>query len=74
MGGHGTKQIHLFVRSADRATDSIAVSADVLRKRLDHEIGPQLYRLERNGGGEGGVHCHQRTGLMGQGGDGGDVC
>jgi hypothetical protein len=40
---------------ADRAPDHVGVSADVLGRRVDHEVGAELERLLEVGRGEGVV-------------------
>ncbi len=55
------------------AADDVGVSADVLRGRVDHDVGPEPERGLQIGAGEGVVDHQQRIVTMGDLGDRGDV-
>ncbi len=56
-----------------RAADHVGVAAEVLRRAVDDEVGPERERLLQVRRGERVVDRQQRAGAVRQLGDGGDV-
>ena len=57
----------------DEAADHVRVAAEVLRRRVDDDVGAELERPLEVGRGEGVVDDDQRAGLVRRLGDGADV-
>ena len=50
--------VEFFVVGQQRAADDVGVPADVLRRRVQHDVGAQQQRLLQRRRGEGVVHQH----------------